>query len=406
MTANHFDKTQQHELAALIANLPSARYQPYASVEHSDARQSLRKIAEIFQFLDNGFAEYFRMSVPNSDWVSHQLGAIRNAICSRQQPGRTWVGSLGDFCEEIIQSSNRQSVRFESKDRGSEKLKYLQDALEVPYWHLIAQIFINRSEHDGGHKSSIQVARSVVKDMRREIQLRKQTLEEEYPGQIHADIIGGINARLHVLDRFLEETPNPFDTPMLKQKPATLHYSGPYVITSIVPYVRDITEPQLLFQSEPDPTGLTDLEKVSSFTLLVLFLSASFIPAAMGFSGYYKAGSSSKDAMGSVSDPDFYWLISDTLMATLGNLYSIIPLLKLTRGSEIYWVSWGFWFFSIIMGVASIATYAFINKCWSSTFSSSCTLFAITSVFASTLATARKASMKANPVDNSKRKTE
>jgi hypothetical protein len=68
-------------------------------------------IAERFQFLDHGFAEYFHVVVPSydQDHVCHLLGNVRKDIASRQNrnPDREddsesiYLSDLGHFCEEV-----------------------------------------------------------------------------------------------------------------------------------------------------------------------------------------------------------------------------------------------------------------------------------------------------------------
>lgn len=55
------------------------------------------------------------------------------------------------------------------------------------------------------------------------------------------------------------------------------------------------------------------------------------VPFGIGFAGNWTAEPS--DAVGSASDPDFKWLIATTLLTLFGNIYAVVPLRKITRGS-------------------------------------------------------------------------
>lgn len=126
------------------------------------------------------------------------------------------------------------------------------------------------------------------------------------------------------------------------------------------------------------------------------------VPFGMGFAGNLDAKPS--DAVGSTSDPDFKWLIATTLLAIFGNVYAAVPLWKITRGSSANIISQVFLYFSIVLGILSIAVYPFWNKAWSSSLSFFCSFFAIGSVFISAQHTSDTASD--GPADTSKVKKE
>lgn len=123
-------------------------------------------------------------------------------------------------------------------------------------------------------------------------------------------------------------------------------------------------------------------EKVSLLSLFFLFIAIAMVPFGLGFAGNWDAAPA--DAIGSTSDPDFKWLIANTLLAIFGNLYAIVPLRKITRGSTANIISQVFLYFSIVLGIWSISVYPFWNKAWSSSLSFFCSFFAIGSVFIST----------------------
>lgn len=83
-------------------------YIPYAVVRNRKIKGRLSGIAERFQFLDRGFAEYFQVVVLsyNQDHVRQLLDNVRKDIASRQNrnPDREndsesiYLGDLGHFC--------------------------------------------------------------------------------------------------------------------------------------------------------------------------------------------------------------------------------------------------------------------------------------------------------------------
>ncbi|KAK8128760.1 hypothetical protein PG984_009868 [Apiospora sp. TS-2023a] len=128
---------------------------------------------------------------------------------------------------------------------------------------------------------------------------------------------------------------------------------------------------------------LTDLEKVSSSTLFILFFALASIPACIGFARYWAMGDK-EGAIGLSTEADFMWLIASNLLALLGNVFSILPLLKLTRGSIKHHLAHAGLWISVALGIASIASYCFLNKCWSSLMSFFSNFFAISAVYFST----------------------
>lgn len=126
------------------------------------------------------------------------------------------------------------------------------------------------------------------------------------------------------------------------------------------------------------------------------------VPFGLGFAGNWDADPT--DAVGSTSDPDFKWLIATTLLSIFGNIYAIVPLRKITRGSTANIISQVFLYLSIALGIWSICVYPFWNKAWSSSLSFFCSFFAIGSVFVSAQHTSDMAT--GEPADSSKVKKE
>lgn len=79
------------------------------------------------------------------------------------------------------------------------------------------------------------------------------------------------------------------------------------------------------------------------------------------------------------------WLIAGNLLALLGNVFAVIPLWRLTRGLPRQHLFQCLIWLSAILGAASIASYCFVNKAWSSLLSFCSNFLAIGAVYTSTL---------------------
>lgn len=153
------------------------------------------------------------MAVPYSDNVSSELKDIHDAIrCSRSDED-CYLGPLGDFLEVVTEKKRKNelpSATFKSKDHGADAIAYLQDGLEIPYWQLLARIFVQMSEPGtlavaSGTFFSNAVTHA-INSMRLQIRLRLQCLECKYAYELPKRLGDGINGRLAVLDYITEST--------------------------------------------------------------------------------------------------------------------------------------------------------------------------------------------------------
>lgn len=122
--------------------------------------QKLIKITHDFTFLDQIFAECFRAfeHAFNNDIVRDSLVQIRASLAKRQHRGLdstssiVYIGKLGEFCESVCASweqapPDRKPKGFKSALKyGSDCVIYLQDALEIPYWQLVIDLFLDWRE--------------------------------------------------------------------------------------------------------------------------------------------------------------------------------------------------------------------------------------------------------------------
>jgi len=394
-------------------------YMPHASVSKPEIRSALIKIAVVCQFLDSAFAQYFRNAIGHLQGTEAKLCRLREQICSRQNR-LTYIGPFGEYCERVSRVPKaRPHVEIETyghRATGDEVQPYLQDALEVPYWNMMADQFIKSSEIN--NPLTYEAVSSVVNDKRRELRLRLQQVKQKWPGDLPQEIEDGIARRISVLDALLAPTSDKYDS-LEEQQVQTLQRSptsGPDSTSAVT----DPTAPMLasLNAKASTATGVTELvsvallglvpatntwqEKVSLLSLFLVFTVIAMVPFAMGFAGYWSADPS--NAVGSMSDPDSKWLIASTLLAIFGNVYAAVPLWKITRGSVANIISQVFLYFSIVLGISSICVYPFWNKAWSSSLSFFCSYFAIGSVFISAQHTSDTAS--GGPTDASKVKKE
>lgn len=198
-------------------------YAPYAVVRNRKIKGRLFGIAERFQFLDRGFAEYFQVVVPsyNQDHVRQLLDNVRKDIASRQNrnPDREndsesiYLGDLGHFCEEVSRTWSQPTGPnpvFTVTHRRDEILHYLQDALEVPYWEFMVDLFLGwraNSKALGG-----DVVLLVLDNVKLDVLDGKRHLLdelEELEGKDKEDItpiVKGIDARIRVLESMWDKT--------------------------------------------------------------------------------------------------------------------------------------------------------------------------------------------------------
>lgn len=175
----------------------------------------LLKVAKLFQFLDCAFADYFQWVVPalDRDYAQEKLQAVRQDIAKRQnrpanEPDSVYLGDLGHFCEEValtwVNEDRARPPPLPFKiitRRDQEAFQYLQDALEVPYWELMLDLFVVWQVNQRSYTvdAIIRVLHSIALEVRQNLvaDLGSESGEDE---KKMGPIIEGINARLEVLD--------------------------------------------------------------------------------------------------------------------------------------------------------------------------------------------------------------
>lgn len=185
-------------------------------MEDENTKRKLLKIAKLFQFLDCAFADYFKWVVPalDRDYAEEKLQAVRQDITKRQnrtanEPDSVYLGDLGHFCEEIALTWNNEDRERQASPpifniitrRDQEAFQYLQDALEVPYWELMLDLFVvcqvNQRSYTVNaitrvlHSIALEVRQNLIADLGSK---SGEDIKKMGP------VIEGINARLEVID--------------------------------------------------------------------------------------------------------------------------------------------------------------------------------------------------------------
>lgn len=244
-------------------------YLPHASVSQPELRKALIKIAVVCQFLDAAFAEYFRATISHLQDTRAKLRRLRQQICSRQSKSIEYIGSFGEYCERInsLPQANRHAgmEKYQARATGDEIQPYLQDALEVPYWNMMADQFI-KSNHIN-NQFTYDAVLSVVNDKRRELKLRLQQTKQKWRDTLPQEIEDGIARRIGVLDALLAQTSDKYDT--LEQQVQALQRSptsGPEPASPSTTPTSSTLAPLMAKASSAD--GITEL---ASMTYLISY---------------------------------------------------------------------------------------------------------------------------------------
>lgn len=186
----------------------------------------MRKVIQItqeFTFLDQAFAECFRAFefAFNIDTVREKLVQIRASLAKRQQrssdpknSNAVYIGNLGEFCENVCTSwkqanSTRKMEGYRSGLKyGDDCIFYLQDALEIPYWQLVIDLFLDWRESNTNN----MLATAILHMLRNKaISCRRKTEELRRVASLDTDdqeglfvLLQSIKKRLGFLEKSLE----------------------------------------------------------------------------------------------------------------------------------------------------------------------------------------------------------
>jgi len=118
--------------------------------------------------------------------------------------------------------------------------------------------------------------------------------------------------------------------------------------------------------------------------LIMLFLIGAILPGYKAFAISMKSNDT-----GSTGDADFWYLVQSSIMSVLGNLISVIPLLKKFWFSPAHNVMWLFFMLGLAFSAVSISIYPFLNTGWSSIVSFLGSICSVASVLVITQATGK-----------------
>lgn len=165
-------------------------------------------------------AQLFRAMLPSlsPDFVKHELSCAEASI-KEADPGQpssgdttqagslprsTFLGELGHYLESIAQGNSHGFMTYRI---GDQRLEYLQDALELPYWDMIVRIFQATSNSKRASGISQTIMENAVAGCYQFIKTNLQHLKELYAnGDIGEPeptrILEGVRLRLRVLEKY------------------------------------------------------------------------------------------------------------------------------------------------------------------------------------------------------------
>jgi hypothetical protein len=185
----------------------------------------LLQIVSATQFLDRGFAEYFQVAVrsfgkKHAQQLLHDARKIIAKMQNKQDdPSSADIGDLGHFCEQSASAwdeSGQPSPTFTiTQRRDEETFHYLQDALEIPYWEFMLEIFLGWKANSKALSGDValRVLHSTKLDLldgRRRLLDEIAVLQGDDAEEI-APIIGGIDARIAILDSLWDSASSNLD---------------------------------------------------------------------------------------------------------------------------------------------------------------------------------------------------
>lgn len=222
---------------------PVVKSTTYVSVKGRNVKAELCRIARLFQYIDNGFAEYFQAVVSRlpRDAVESYLESARSQVVEKQDLGKKPpldkkqhlgkkqpldrkepldrkqrlgqykeppdpvlnLGDLGNFCEEVfdkLESNEKGRVFFDITDCAQDELlHYLQDSFETPYWQFMLNLFLQQNINS--RSLSATVVFRVLSSLKIEILHRRDLIRRDLTTSEDIEpIMKGIDARIKVLE--------------------------------------------------------------------------------------------------------------------------------------------------------------------------------------------------------------
>lgn len=137
------------------------------------------------------------------------LRTAHEAIVQRQSGDDNYLGDLGEYCERfnnVWQSrpSNIATVQFNFTHTRDQVFGYLQDAFEIHYWSLMADLFLEERSNSPKRNQSTEVVLRVLSSLRHELRRQLAKLAKLEDQGVPEPIKHGIDARMRLLDGILE----------------------------------------------------------------------------------------------------------------------------------------------------------------------------------------------------------
>ncbi|KAH7358005.1 hypothetical protein B0T11DRAFT_354651 [Plectosphaerella cucumerina] len=345
-----------------------AAYAPYATVSDSKTQNMLLRIYDKLHFLDRGFAEYFTSIVEgDAAHVRTQFQDIRRRFASAQNPNVPTsgpdndvdvnLGDLGHFCEQVLQVYEAAKpykfpggpIFHVTCGDVTDKLNYLQDALEVPYWDLMLKHFgIWRANSHGLMGKAIL---SIIYSAKLELKVAVAELMQQAAArgimEDLAPIVKGIKRRIELLDSVRDSSVDGLH--ILEEILRRSDFLPDYYVT-LMPSTAII------------PTTTTQTPVVSMVAAICLLVLA-LPPFAVGF---HLAGT--KGGVGSFQDAGFWFLVQGNIMSTLGSVLMVVPMLREPWFSLIYLSVWLMLGGGLVCSIVSVAIFTHVHTGWSSAF--------------------------------------
>jgi hypothetical protein len=216
---------------------PVGKSTTYVSVKGRNIKAELCRIARLFQYIDNGFAEYFQAVVSrlSRDTVDGYLESARSQVVEKQHldqkppldrkqhlgkkqrldrkqrlgqykepPDPVMnLGDLGNFCEEVFDKSETNEkgrVLFDITDCAQDELlHYLQDSFETPYWQFMLNLFLQQNVNS--RSLSATVVFRVLSSLKIETIHRRDLIRRDLSTSEDIEpLMKGIDARIKVLE--------------------------------------------------------------------------------------------------------------------------------------------------------------------------------------------------------------
>lgn len=220
---------------------PVARPTSYVSVKGRNIKAELCRIARLFQYIDNGFSEYFQAVVSRLplDAVECYLESARSQVVEIQGSGPTVtttppdamqpsrrkrpsgtkqpsgqskdqsetamsLGDLGHYCEEVfdkLKTNEKGRVFFKTTDCAQDELlHYLQDSFETPYWQFMLSLFLQQNVNS--RSLSATVVFRILSSLKIEVLHRVDLIRRDLSTTEDIEpLMRGIDARVKVLEQ-------------------------------------------------------------------------------------------------------------------------------------------------------------------------------------------------------------